>query len=199
METAMPSKSGTTRRSRLRAVTAIAVVAAMVAMGCSEEDRQKDAYADAFSVALREDQTLPLGREEARCLAERIVAIVGADALDDAGISPDDIESGSATAGFAAARALLDEEQAAEVTDAFFDGECIDVGRLFAQSIQDSGLDLSDAQTTCLGRTIVENDAFKQAVVDQVLGAGTTDSPNIELDELDAILERCEISLDDFD
>jgi hypothetical protein len=192
----MPSRPGTTRRSRLLAVTAIAVVAGL-AMGCSEEDRKKDAYADAFSAALREDQTLPLGREETRCLAERIVAIVGAGALDDAGISPDDIESGSATAGFAAARALLDETQAAAVTDAFFDGECIDVGRLFAQSIQDDGLDLSAVQTTCFERTIVENDAFKQAVVDQVLGAGTTDSPNIELDELDAILERCEISLDD--
>lgn len=193
----MPSEPCTTTRRSRFAITALIGLVAALAGACSEEDRKKDAYADAFSVALREDQTLPLGREEARCIAERLVGIVGVKALDDAGISPEDIESASATAGFAAARALLDDAQSAAVAEAFFDGECLDVGRLFAQSIQDSGLDLSAQQTKCLGGSIVENAAFKQAVVDQVLGAGTTDSPNIELDELDAILERCGISLDD--
>ena len=174
-ESLRPFRRLTRTRARRVAIAALCMAWVVLIGACSEEDRKKDAYADAFSAALRSDQTLPLGREEARCIAERLVAIVGVDALDDAGISPDDIESGSATAGFAAARALMDDTESDAVTDTFFDGECLDVGRLFAQSIQDSGQDLSDAQTTCLGRTIVENAAFKQAVVAKVLGEGPPD------------------------
>ncbi len=49
-------------------------------------------YADALADSIREDEEVPFSDDEVDCLAGRLVeAVGGADALEEAGISPDDL------------------------------------------------------------------------------------------------------------
>jgi hypothetical protein len=113
-----------------------------------------------------DEEDLPLDEDEAECFAARFVSIIGVDALEDAGIEPEDF--GDEDFDLNEADLEFDEDQGRELADGF--GECgVSMAELLVASIEGEGTELSDDARDCLEENIDEDafgEFFAQAFAD---------------------------------
>ena len=131
--------------------------------GDAEGDQE---YVDA-AVAGFEEGDLPFGEDATECLAAGLVrAFGGAEAFEEAGVEPEDMESED----FDPVEAGLElDEDGAEVLAGTFEECDISMADLLVTSIEGEGADVGDDLRDCLEEN-VEQDAwaevFTQAIVD---------------------------------
>ena len=119
-------------------------------------------YVDATTAALTEDsEGLQLDESQANCFAGEMVDLVGgADALSEAGISPDEFANADS---FAALDVEIPDDARARLSDAFVQCELVDSLRasMASEFVDGFGIQLSPDAETCL------SDGFdEQAVAD---------------------------------
>ena len=166
----------------MRRVMVIAFVGLLAACGSSggggssSSGAGKD-YADAIATKLTSG---PNGdvftQKQADCLASGMVDVIGVDKLDAAGLSPSKI-SGSSDS-FKAVGQKLSESEAKDLVEVIAGGKCFDFVDLIIKSAQSSGgsnpfAKLGAAKTRCLFGKLLSQAAFKQAMVDSILGRDT--------------------------
>lgn len=108
------------------------------------------AYVDAIMETSEGDETL--SEDQNRCFAEAVVAGLGVEAFEAAGVTPDDIRENPDDSP-----TDLGLEFSEEQADGFWDAAntCVDVRELFLESMS-QGQELTDAQKTCLGEGLDE-------------------------------------------
>lgn len=112
-------------------------------------------YVDA-AMETYDSETDPFTEDEARCVAESVVRPLGADRLQELGVTPDDFRGDT--------EALpdgLDDDEANEVVDGI-DG-CINLSDLFMQELT-ADQSLSEESTKCL-RDAFDDDFVRRIVV----------------------------------
>jgi hypothetical protein len=176
----------------MRGLVSVTLVVCFTAAACGGGDNgNKGAYVDAIAKTMEGDKDFPLEDKDARCLAGRMVDAIGVDTIEEAGVTPEEIEADDGS--FDKVGANLSEEQASKLTDAIFDGGCVNMGELFASSMAAGGLNLTDEQAKCLGDEIVKNDDFKQAFADTIV-SGTDDPDAADIGTaLFEIMGECDI------
>ena len=96
---------------------------------------------------------LEVDESSAQCAGEAAVDIIGIEAFEAAGVTPEEIQAQADLDPIAATEPTA--EQGAELADALFD--CVDVGALVAGFLQDSaeaeGIDIAARSGTASART----------------------------------------------
>src|SRR5687768_9949354 len=130
---------------------------AVVAAGCADEaepdgvadegglSTEEQEYADAFAATLEDDAGgFGVTSEQASCMAEALVAEVGAEPFVEADVRPDDIEPGpgSSSPGALLGDDVVSREQADAVLDVWAD-DCVDLVEMLVASAG-SDLELDD-------------------------------------------------------
>jgi hypothetical protein len=159
---------------------------ALVAAGCgggsdsASDSAEGEPYSDAIVAAFQQSESedpSPITDEDARCAADRIVGILGAERLSNAGITPDDIASSD---NVKAAVPDLTSDEAAEITDAIY--ECIDFGELFAAGFAASaatdGVTLPEDKVECLGENFKNSERLREAFANSILTGEDPDFQN---------------------
>lgn len=117
----------------------------------SSADRE---YVDAALATFDAEEATPLTESDARCIVESMVGGLGAERLEDLGITPDSF--GSDDSPFPEG---LEEDEANEIVDGF-EG-CFDMGEVFLEGLAEDGT-LSDEAKECLA------DAFDDDTIRQI-------------------------------
>ncbi|MBM3674477.1 MAG: hypothetical protein FJW88_05895 [Actinobacteria bacterium] len=107
----------------MRSLVSSLIVGLFLLAACSSSDgsdAETQKYVDAMMVSV-DTSDFPFTRTEARCLAEQMVDTVGVDTLEEAGITPEDIENDDSELS----DLDLSRDEAAELADVIFDGDCI--------------------------------------------------------------------------
>lgn len=165
------------RRSLALSISALAMLA-MGVTACGGDDGGGSGlsgtageYADAIASEFEADPEsgVDFTDDEARCIAGEMVDAVGVDAFEDAGIEPSDITDG--TSEFSDFGQTLSDEQAADVVDAVFGGDCVDFAEMMGEAfVAESGGQVTEEQGRCMGEGFIENQDFKDAMVGMLLG-----------------------------
>lgn len=116
-----------------RALLAPALLVALVLGACSDDEVDAQPYVDAAAAQLAapsDEGSIALDEDEARCIAEAVVDVVGAERLDEAGITPE--EFGSAGTFDALDREVDLPDDATERIGAAIDG-CTNIAAIFAE------------------------------------------------------------------
>jgi hypothetical protein len=164
-----PSTTAGLRRRRPRpfglvTVLALAVVLAAACSGgddagagpgqASDDEQAQDAqaYIDAAAVSLTSDATLGLDRATATCVSTALVDVIGVDALDESGVTPENFVSEDSVT----VPTGLPEDSTTRLSEAI--AEC-DVERglaaMFAATgMTEFGIELPDDAIACLGESI---------------------------------------------
>lgn len=161
--------------------------------GSSKVGDAERPYVDAVAQSLREDPTMPLDDEQVECLAEQVVSAIGVDSFEESGVTPDDIAGGADLSAVGA----LSDDQANEIIDAFFSGDCFDFVQVLAESFMtEEGGGLNEEQATCVAEKFLENDAFKQAFASSLTGDQDV-NPDEAVGDVFEVFAACDISLTD--
>lgn len=158
-------------------------------------DPKAQEYADAIAATVQADEAAPFDDEQAQCLGAGMVDIIGVDALEEAGIEPADIEADQEGDSFDAIAQDLSEEQAGEIVDLIFDGDCFSFGEMIAAQMATDGPELSTEQATCVGDEFAKNEAFKQAFANMLLTGEEDPELDAAFSDILTIFETCEIDL----
>lgn len=168
-------------------VVGLALVGTVVAAACSDASDQppeRGAYVDAF-VGAAEAGRDPADDDSNRCFAESAVDAIGADRLERAGVTPEQIrENGAASPA----------DLGVEVTER--DGEeyyerlsgCLDV-RAYLLRLVTGGAELADDAQACVEDAFDEELVRRVVVTDFVQGSEAESSA--VADELDRIYTDC--------
>ncbi len=112
-----------------------------------------------------------LDRSQAKCIAEGTVDAVGVDTLDSAGVTPKDLSSGDA---FSTIGKKLSVSQAKDLVEVFTNGKCFNFSDLVikeaAAGSNNAFGKLSEAKVRCLFDKLLSEQAFKDAMVNSMLG-----------------------------
>ncbi len=112
-----------------------------------------------------------LNRTQAECIAKGTVDAVGADTLESAGVSPKDLSSGDA---FSTIGKKLTLSQAKDLVDVFTNGKCFNFSDLVikeaAAGSNNAFGKLSETKVRCLFDKLLSEQAFKDAMVNSMLG-----------------------------
>ncbi len=162
--------------------------------GSSGDDGLRDEYVAAIAESMQADDA-PFDDEQATCLAEGMVDAMGVDTIQDAGVTPEDIATDDTDSQFEAVAKDLSEDQAVEIVDVIFGGECFSFGEMLASQMGSDGPEISDEQATCIGDAFAKNEAFKAAFVDTLLTG--EDNPEVDnaLSDIFSIFAECEVDL----
>lgn len=118
-----------------------------------------------------------LNRKEAQCLSERFVATVGVKSIKAAGLSPAEVAKNQNA--FAAIGQKLTRAEAEHVADVFTDGECLNFTDVALKQVSTGSGSLErvpKANLRCLFDRLLAKQAFKDAMVEGILGSSTSDS-----------------------
>ncbi|MGZ4675843.1 MAG: hypothetical protein ACXVJ7_00735 [Acidimicrobiia bacterium] len=164
---------------RWMAVVAVFAVfaAACGSSGGSASSGEGKQYVDAIMKKYDEgDSKDVFTRSQAQCLSEGIVDAVGVDKLKAAGVTPSDISSSSDA--FKAVGKNLSVAEAKKLVDVMTGGSCFNFTDLVVKSVEKSGSSsfgsLTKTKVRCLFDKLLNNAAFKSAMVDSILGRDTS-------------------------
>jgi hypothetical protein len=177
----------------------ITIALATAACGGGDGDGKKAEYVDAIAATFTNDESLSVSDDDAACLAEDMVDVIGVDRLEDAGVEPAEIAADEDNEEFQKVAEQLSEAEANELVDVIFDGDCVDFGAIMAESIlADASGDISDEQATCIGDAFADNEAFKGAFAQSLL-SGAEEDPDLDaaMGDIFEIFETCDVSLED--
>lgn len=112
-------------------------------------------------------------RSQAQCLATGMVNAIGVDTLKSSGVTPDEV--GGASDPFKAVGKKLSEQQAKDVVDVITGGKCFNFTDLVLKQVKQSGGSnpfgkLSQDKVKCFFGKLLDNSAFKTAMVNSILG-----------------------------
>lgn len=145
-------------------------------------DSEAGRYVAALEAALvrqTEEEDLPWGAPESRCIAHGVVRAIEPDGFDSLGVSPDDVER-DADAIFTSD---LTEEQATAIADVTFD--CVDMGAaMIASGDLPAGVDEESAQ--CFGERLEEAEVFRRYAVESILAGSDAAGQDLPLSDADA-------------
>lgn len=182
---------------RLTPFFAIAVaLVAIVAAGCGGGDggggssSQESEYADAIAASFLSSSAADSAQasdEDAACVGDEFVSIIGVDQLEAADATPESIQ---AAVSLDDVVPDVSEEQADQLVDAIF--ECVDVGELFAAGLASStgGVTLADDKIECLAKNFQESEELRALFAQSILTGAEPDF-NASPDALTAILGDC--------
>ena len=117
-----------------------------------------------------------LDRSQAKCVAEGTIDAVGVDTLDSAGVSPSDLSKGDA---FTTIGKKLTRSQAESLVGVFTDGKCFDFADLVVKEASSGSSTfgkLSKTKVHCLFQKLLDDKAFKDAMVNSMLGRSSSSS-----------------------
>lgn len=185
--------------SRTKLLIGLAIVAVVVVVGAialtsgggddgdSTSGKGRE-YVDAM-IASEASNDSPFTAAETRCMAEGTIDIIGVDALEEAGITPEMIaESDSIVADFEPS-----QEQSEEIVGLMFN--CADLGAALVDEMFGEDI-LTTEQTTCVSDGIQESQAFRTMMAESFLGDDTTSEPDSEMvNEFLAIFIDCDVDL----
>jgi hypothetical protein len=142
--------------------TALTLVAALFVLGACGDDGGGDGdlssadqeYVDAAMATFDPEEAAPLEEGEARCIVESMVGSLGAERLEELGITPDSF--GGSDNPFPEG---LEEDEANQIVDGF-EG-CFDMGELFLEGLAEDGT-MSDDAKKCLA------DAFDEDTIRRI-------------------------------
>jgi hypothetical protein len=142
-----------------------------------------------------------ISRDEAECLVQNMVDIIGVDNLEDAGIEPGDLDDADASP-FEALGDDMTEEQSAEIVDVIVDGECFDMVDVVLAQIEGTENpfgNLSEEKVRCVFDGIFQDPAVKEAMAGSLLGDEDADSSALsdavgDESNLFKILGDCDVS-----
>jgi hypothetical protein len=141
------------RSTHLR-IAALMGALTVLLVACGDDDSSADAgpYIDATAVALTTDEgneDFELSESEAECLAEGLVATVGVEELEAAGISPEEFAAAENMAALDVEVPADAEERVAEAVQ-----ECTDIRAVMSAAI---AAELGD-EATCVVETVDESE-----------------------------------------
>lgn len=180
----------------MRRSLAIITLTGLLAACGGGGDSNKDAYVEAIAASVQQDDA-PFTEEQATCIASGMVDAIGVDTIEEAGVTPDDIANDDDDSQFEKVTKDISEEQASDIVDVIFGGECFSFGEVLVSQMGDDGPDLSDDQIECIGDQFAQNEAFKQAFVDSLITG--EDNPDVDaaLGDIFSIFGECDIDLGD--
>jgi hypothetical protein len=141
---------------------ALLVAAAPAVGACSDDGGDADAqpYIDALAESFQEEEEgFAPTEEQAECMAEKTIDAIGADTLEEAGITPEEVvdSDGPEDLGLE-----LSEDQATEAARAFFDCDLS-----FAEAF--AGADAEEEAVECIDENLDE-DLMVEAIAAQYQG-----------------------------
>lgn len=154
---------------------ALGLLAASACGGGGSPDRQEYVDAAIASVeAAEEDENFEFSRRDTECIAEAIVDTVGAERLDDAGVSP---------AEFSTANDLSDldvEVDRDDLADGINDCD-VDLGEVFVDALAQSlgPVELSEESLSCITERVGDTGAIGDAMAGALLGADESEAVEI--------------------
>jgi hypothetical protein len=149
-------------------------------------------YVEAI-VADGTDEDPPLDEDEVRCAAERWVDLLGIEAFEKAGVTPEDIRASSDENMDFMALVGLTEDQADKAADVMID--CLDLGAVLAASLADEpGLaNVPRAKLECVGSAMERTPAFHEAMRLEMLGREASD---LDMEQLAAdAFDECDVDI----
>lgn len=183
----------TTAAAAVAAVTALALTACGGGDSGGGRDSQTDegkAYVDAMMSTYSAD--MGFTEPQARCIAELAIDTVGVQALEDAGITPDKMNSSEGL--------LADYTPTTEQADQLVDGVfgCVDFGELMvSQMAADDTVTLPEDKVRCIGNEMAKSEAFKDSLKADMLGIEAT-ADDAAIDEaIFGIFDTCEVDFAD--
>ncbi|MEQ1787848.1 MAG: hypothetical protein ABL966_12405 [Acidimicrobiales bacterium] len=156
--------------------------------GLSDEAQ---ALADAWSETLQDDEDgFGVEPADADCMGTAIMAELGMEVFDDAGVTPSDIGGGedNNSPGELLGDGVISTEQADAVIDAW-EADCIDVTELLSTSAgEEFGLD-AEGQA-CFADGLAEDD-LARSLLRPSFTSGTDDPDEAVLTDVLAVIESC--------
>lgn len=185
-----------------RAVALLMLIGLLAACGSggSDTSNAEQGYIDAMMKSYdASTATSSLSREEAQCLSKRFVATVGVEQIKAAGVSPADVAKNENA--FAAIGQKLTRAQAEDVADVFTDGECLNFTDVALEQVSAGSNPFKDVprdNLRCLFDRLLAKPAFKDAMVEGILGSSGSDAAFTKAfgDEatLVRVMIKCEIN-----
>ncbi|MFZ9629678.1 MAG: hypothetical protein ACO3C1_10050 [Ilumatobacteraceae bacterium] len=149
-------------------------------------------YADAMVASMQLDPENPFTEAESRCIADGTVGVIGADTLEEWGMSPESIAK-DASIEFPD----MSEDMAKKISVLYFDGGCFDFGALLGRAMAaTTGSTIEAEKTACLADTLSGSQAFRDAFVASMMGDDSAD-PFAEVGDIYAVLSDCGIDMGD--
>ena len=153
--------------------------------GLSEAEQE---YADAFAATLADEEDgLGAPADDAQCMGDAVMAELGTDVFEDAGVKPDDIDADGDPPGALLGDGTIPREQALAIVDAWED--CADLVELLIAS-GGSELELDPEGTACLREGLAEDDLAKRALIGPLVSEDGSPDEETMSDFLQ-LLEEC--------
>jgi hypothetical protein len=175
----------------------VVVVTATRGGGDSARDSQTEEGKKYVAAMMASSDAETFSADEATCIAEGSVDIIGVKTLQDAGVTPDDMANSSDSdllPGFKPT-----EQQANAILDLMFG--CVDFGTMFAEGMVGSGVDLPSEKMHCVGDQLEASPAFRAFLVSTMLNPDTDTTDPSEGGGVEAamleIFTKCGVSTTD--
>ena len=157
-------------------------------------DAEGSAFATALASTLSEDSGLPFDQDQAMCIANGVVNVIGVDAFVEAGMSAEDVSS-SGSLDFPE----LTDAQTKDLAAIFLDGDCVDMGQLMSDLLlQQSSGSLTAEQAQCLGDGMAKSEPFADALAAGIAGDDTSDPGSAMTSVLVDLIGTCDVPMDAF-
>ena len=179
MDSLPTSRSEGTRMRR--GFTLVILVGLLVACGSSGSSASgvEQKYIDAMMKSYdSSDAKQTLTRDQAQCISERFITTVGVDQLEAAKLSPADVAKDQNA--FNAVGKTLTRAQAEQVAGVFTDGECVNFTDVALKQLNAGGTNpfkgVPDSNLRCMFDRLLAKPAFKDAMVEGILGSAGSDA-----------------------
>lgn len=153
----------------------------------------EQAFADAWASGLSDDDDgFSASAGEGACMGEAIMAELGLDPFEEAGITPADVEDESESPGELLGAGVISDEQANSILDTWED--CVDLSTLFAESVVDD-FDLDAEAVACVADGLDADDLARGVF----LSSFVSDDPEPDADVIGrflAVIDDCSTSDD---
>lgn len=149
---------------------------------------EEQAFADAFAADFSDaDDGLGVTAEEGDCLATVLMAELGTERFDDAGVAPEDL-GGDESPGQLLGEGAITEDQANAIYTGWED--CVDLDVAFAESFQKE-YDADDATGECFRTGLADGDLMRKYMVASFTSGEELDSTQPPLKDIVALIGTC--------
>jgi hypothetical protein len=150
---------------------------------------EEQAYADAFAVGLEDDDNgFGVPEDDAQCMAEVVMAELGVEPFEEAGVEPDDIEPASdSSPGALLGDGAVTDAQAGAIIDDWED--CVDVLDMLVAS-GGSEFELDPEGEACFRDGLAEDDLYRRLLLGSFTREDAEPDPDTIADLL-SVLEDC--------